>query len=103
MSVANSMGMTVVERTREIGTLRAIGLKCGAGLLLTLVARWGINATNISHVPPNSVSPVPLLIDMDSSRIVFTFILMSLVGLIATYLPARRAAHKDIIGALGHV
>ncbi len=27
MSVANSMGMTVVERTREIGTLRAIGLK----------------------------------------------------------------------------
>ncbi|MDP3689243.1 MAG: FtsX-like permease family protein, partial [Sulfurimicrobium sp.] len=29
MSVANSMGMTVVERTREIGTLRAIGLKQG--------------------------------------------------------------------------
>jgi prolipoprotein diacylglyceryltransferase len=27
MSVANSMSMTVIERTREIGTLRAIGLK----------------------------------------------------------------------------
>ena len=45
MSVANSMGMTVIERTREIGTLRAIGLKRGGvvrlftteSMLLTLL------------------------------------------------------------------
>jgi putative ABC transport system permease protein len=122
MSVANSMGMTVVERTREIGTLRAIGLKrsgvvrlfttesllltligCIAGLLITLGVRWGINVANISYVPPNSVSPVPLLVDMDTRRVVFTFVLMSVVGTLAAYLPARRAARKDIIDALGHV
>ena len=122
MSVANSMGMTVVERTREIGTLRAIGLKrrgvvrlfttesmlltligCGVGLLITLGVRWGINAANVSYVPPNSVSPVPLLVDLDSGRILFTFVLMSVVGTLAAYLPARRAAKKDIIDALGHV
>jgi len=122
MSVANSMGMTVIERTREIGTLRAIGLKrsgvirlftmesmlltmigCVTGLLIALLVRWGVNLANISYVPPNSASPVPLLIDLDLVRTVFTFILMALVGTLAAYMPARRAAKKDIIDALGHV
>lgn len=122
MSVANSMGMTVVERTREIGTLRAIGLKrrgvvllfttesmlltllgCAVGLLLTFAVRWGINAANVSYIPPNSVSPVPLLVDLDRTRILFTFVLMGVVGTLAAFLPARRAAKKAIIDALGHV
>jgi putative ABC transport system permease protein len=122
MSVANSMGMTVIERTREIGTLRAIGLKrsgvirlftiesmlltligCGTGLLIALGVRWGINVANISYTPPNSASAVPLLIDMDTGRIFLTFIMMGVVGTLAAYMPARRAAKKDIIDALGHV
>lgn len=122
MSVANSMGMTVIERTREIGTLRAIGLKrsgvvrlfttesmlltligCGVGLLIALGVRWGINVADIAYVPPNSAGRVPLLIDLDAGRTIFTFILMSVVGTLAAYMPARRAAQKDIIDALGHV
>ena len=122
MSVANSMGMAVVERTREIGTLRAIGLKrngvirlftteslmltligCLTGLLLTFGVRYGINAAHISYTPPNSASPVPLLVDLDLSRTLFTMILMLVVGTLAAYLPARRAAKQAIIDALGHV
>ena len=122
MSVANSMGMTVFERTREIGTLRAIGLKrwgvvrlfttesmlltvigCTVGLLVTLGVRWGINVAYISYTPPSSASPVPLLVDLDVGRVVFTFVLMAVVGTLAAYLPARRAAKKPIIDALGHV
>jgi putative ABC transport system permease protein len=122
MSVANSMGMTVIERTREIGTLRAIGLKhsgvvrlftiesmlltligCTTGLLIMLVVRWGINVADISYVPPNSSSRTSLLIDLDASRILFTFLLMGVVGTLAAYMPARRAAKKPIIDALGHV
>jgi putative ABC transport system permease protein len=122
MSVANSMGMTVIERTREIGTLRAIGLKrsgvirlftmesmlltligCAAGLLITLVVRWGVNAADISYIPPNSAGRVPLLIDFDLLRTLFTFLLMGVVGTLAAWMPARRAAQKDIIDALGHV
>jgi putative ABC transport system permease protein len=122
MSVANSMGMTVVERTREIGTLRAIGLKrsgvvrlfatesmlltlfgCVAGLAITLLVRWGVNHANISYIPPNSVSPMPLLVDLDAERIILAFILMGVVGTLAAYMPAQRAAKKDIINALGHV
>lgn len=122
MSVANSMGMTVIERTREIGTLRAIGLRragvvrifttesllltligCGTGFLLTVLVRYGINVADISYTPPNSVSPTPLLIDLDMRRIVFTCVLMGIVATLAAYLPARRAANKVIIDALGHV
>ena len=40
---------------------------------------------------------------MDIGRVSFTFILMSVVGTLAAYMPARRAARKDIIDALGHV
>ncbi|MFA6922286.1 MAG: FtsX-like permease family protein [Gallionella sp.] len=122
MSVANSMGMTVIERTREIGTLRAIGLKrsgvirlftaesmllsligCITGLSIALLVRWGINTANISYTPPNSASSVPLLVDLDTARILLTFVLMGVVGTLAAYLPARRAAKSDIIDALGHV
>jgi putative ABC transport system permease protein len=122
MSVANSMGMTVVERTREIGTLRAIGLKrggvvrlfttesmlltllgCSLGLFITVAVRWGINLANVSYTPPNSASPVPLLISIDVARVSFTLVLMGVVGTLAAYLPARRAAKKLIIDALGHV
>jgi putative ABC transport system permease protein len=122
MSVANSMGMTVIERTREIGTLRAIGLRrsgvvrifttesflltligCGSGLLITVLVRYGINVADISYTPPNSVSPTPLLVDLDVRRIVFTFVLMGMVATLAAYLPARRAANKLIIDALGHI
>lgn len=122
MSVANSMGMAVVERTREIGTLRAIGLRrggviglfvgeaallvvlgCIAGLLLTLGARYGINLTDISYVPPNQTTPVPLLVDLDVSRVAFTALMMAAVGALAAWMPARRAARQPIIDALGHV
>lgn len=122
MSVANSMGMTVVERTREIGTLRAIGLKrsgvvrlftvesllltligCGVGLTLTLLVRYGINWAHISYTPPNSDSPVPLLVDVDAARIGFTALMMLAVGTLAAWLPARRAARQPVIDALGHV
>ena len=122
MSIANSMGMTVIERTREIGTLRAMGLKrlgvirlfttesllltligCASGLLLTITVRGIVNAAGISYMPPTSATPVSLLIDIDVGRIAFTFILMSLVGLGAAFLPSRRAARRLIIDALGHV
>ncbi|MEW6561869.1 MAG: FtsX-like permease family protein [Pseudomonadota bacterium] len=122
MSVANSMGMTVVERTREIGTLRAIGLKRGGvvrlftaeslllsligivlGALLTFGVRYGINVAHISYTPPNSASAVPLLVDLDAARIGLTALMMLVVGTMAAYLPARRAARQAIIDALGHV
>ena len=44
-----------------------------------------------------------MLISLDIARVTFTFVLMGVVGTLAAYLPARRAARKLIIDALGHV
>ena len=122
MSVANAMSMSVVERTREIGTLRAIGLRrrgvvrlfaveslllvalgCAAGLALTFLLRAGINAADLTYVPPNSTDPVPLLVDFDPRRGAQIALLMCVLGVAATLLPARRAARQPIIESLGHV
>ncbi len=122
MSVANAMGMTVIERTREIGTLRAIGLRrsgvvrlfttesllltlfgCALGLAITFAVRYSINLADIHYTPPDSASPVPLLVDLDFGRTLFTLILMLAVGTFAAWLPARRAARQAIVDALGHV
>ncbi len=122
MSVTNAMSMSVVERTREIGTLRAIGLRrlgvvrlfvteamllvgigCLSGLALTLLVRAGVNAADITYVPPNGTGRIPLLVGIDAGKMIFTFVLLAVLGLVASLFPARRAARQAITVSLAHV
>ncbi len=122
MSVANAMGMSVVERTREIGTLRAIGLRragvvrlfvtealllvglgCLAGMALTLLVRAGVNAAGLSYIPPNATDRVLLLVGLDGARMLSTSGLLGLLGLVAAFFPARRAARRPVTESLAHV
>lgn len=122
LSIANAMSMAVVERTREIGTLRAIGLRRSGiaslfileavllvvvgtltGLLLTSLARYGVNAADIRYVPPSATSPVSLYIGFDSPRTMTAAGVLGVLAVVAAFLPARRAARNPIIESLGHV
>lgn len=122
LSIANAMGMAVVERTREIGTLRAIGVRRGgvtalfvsealllvlvgiaAGLAVTAAARWGVNAADIRYVPPGNTSSVPVHIGFDLARTARVAALLALLSVLAAFLPARRAARHSITESLGHV
>lgn len=123
-TISNTMSMTVVERTVEIGTIRAIGLRrrgiqkmfvaealvLGAlgsllGVAMALVTVWVINQLNLTWTPPGRIEPVPLTV-----RVAGEYLMMigSAAGLIivaslSAVLPATRASRMNIVDALRHV
>jgi putative ABC transport system permease protein len=122
MSTVNTMSMAVLERTREVGTLRALGLKrrgvsmifaveglflglfgCLFGIILNLLV-WGVfQWVSPTYTPPSSSTPVPLMVDLVLGVIVALCVFFGLLSLLAAILPARRAARQNVVEALGHV
>ena len=122
MSVINTMSMAVMERTREIGTMRALGLKqygvkflfTTEGMLLGLLGSllgaaiffsvyFLIVATNPTYVPPASSNPVPLRVDLVWPVLARNVVFMLMLSMIAAFVPARRSAQMSIVDALGHI
>lgn len=122
MSVLNTIGMAVVERTREIGTLRAIGLKrpgvvrlfglesaclgiLGAtlGLIITLTFSGIVGALEPTWEPPVTAREIVWEIRVVPFYLVITFVLLVLFTGLAAIAPASRAAKQSIVDSLGHV
>ncbi|HEX5126256.1 MAG TPA: FtsX-like permease family protein [Rhodocyclaceae bacterium] len=122
MSIVNTLSMSVMERVREIGTLRALGMRrrgivsifaaegaalgamgCLLGVLATVVIGNGVNFAHITYTPPSSSNPVLLSVAVLPATLIGTLLLLSIVSMIAACWPARRAAHIEIVDALGHV
>jgi putative ABC transport system permease protein len=122
MSTVNTMGMAVLERTREIGTLRALGLKRrGVSLLFALeggvlglfgsligvllhIVGWAIiRAYPPTYTPPGISTPVPLIVDLVPGLLLVLMLCLILLSLFAAIIPARRAAGQNVVEALGHV
>jgi putative ABC transport system permease protein len=123
-TVSNTMNTAVVERTVEIGTLRAIGLRqsgirglfvtegtllgvFGAllGVVLAFVASAIVNSLNIPWVPPSTVEPVPLtiLVAGETRMIVGTTIGLVCIAIVSAWWPSYRAAQMKVVEALRHV
>ena len=120
LSVTNSVNMTLFERTREFGTLLALGDKpgtvfrlimtesallgffgAGLGIFLGCAAALAVSAIGIPMPPPpNANIGYTALIRLVPQEIV----LAGLVGFIATclaaVLPARRASRLNVVEAL---
>ncbi len=122
MSTVNTMGMAVLERTREIGTLRALGLKRrGVSMLFALEGGllglfgsligvflhsvgWGaIRAFSPTYTPPGVSTPVTLIIDLVPQVLTVLMVCLIILSLMAAIIPARRAARQNVVDALGHV
>lgn len=122
ITTINTMGMAVLERTREIGTLRALGLKFrGVSILFTLEGAflgffgsilgiilhtcvWAIiKAKPPYYIPPGFSVPVAMRVDMVPQMLVFLLLCFVLLSTLAAIIPARRAARKNIVDSLGHV
>jgi len=123
-TVSNTMNTAVVERTVEIGTLRAIGLRrrgirtmfIAEGLLLGLTgAIVGalaailisalINVAGLTWLPPGSAEPLPLIVRVwgQTTMIVGTTLGLIVVAAVSAWWPARQAARMNVVDALRHV
>ena len=123
LAAANTMTMSVFERTREIGTLLAIGMErrqvrnlfLAEGLLMglggsiagavgSLLIRAAINAGRITLPPPPGATNGGVLhVELIPVAFLVGFVLMTVTLLAASWWPARRAARLDPVEALTHV
>jgi ABC-type antimicrobial peptide transport system permease subunit len=109
--VANTMMMSIYERTREIGTLRALGWRkrrilgqvVQESLLLCLAA--GVFGSVLGVVLVELIGLVPganayLTIRWDASIFLQSIVLALAVGLVASLYPAWRASRMQPVEAL---
>jgi putative ABC transport system permease protein len=113
VGLLNTFRMILIERTREIGTIRAVGMQRkqvrnlflteavilalgGAigGLILALIA-----GTVVSNIPITSDTPIVMFLDGNTFAfpinivgILGTLGILTVITLLSAYLPARRAA-----------
>lgn len=121
MSVINTVSMAIMERTREIGTLRALGVKrrgivglfaaesmllgtLGSllGMVLTVITWLGVALLKPTWIPPQITRRVPLEVYLVPDYMLYSVLLLIVLSLAAASLPARAAARMQIVGALGH-
>jgi putative ABC transport system permease protein len=122
-AVVNVISMSVIERTREIGTLRAMGtspeeivrhfilealmigmIGVSLAMLLAGSVAVGLSFADLQMPPPPARSQgYPLVIYIDTYLYAGTAIFVLLLCVVAAYLASRKAAQKPIVEALTHV
>ncbi|MGW0774618.1 ABC transporter permease [Streptomyces sp. NPDC002835] len=111
LGVVNTLALSVVERTREIGLMRAIGLSrrqlrrmirlesvvialFGALLGLGLGMGWGTSAQQLLALEGLGVLEIPW------ATIITVFVGSAFVGLFAALVPAFRAGRMNVLNAI---
>jgi putative ABC transport system permease protein len=123
-AVVNTMTMNVMERTNEIGTIRAMGVRrsgvrsqfilegaligaigATAGALLGVAIAALVNSAGLTWVPPGNSGAVPFQVDVLKHPLLMgvTWLVLTLVAIAAALIPANRAARLSVVDALRHV
>lgn len=122
-SIANTMTMSVFERVKEIGTLRAIGTKksgilmlflwegfligiIGAvlGIIAGILVAQGINLCGGIYIPPPPAMNrgYQALILIVPGVLLYAFLSTVIISTISSFYPALRATRLSIVESLGH-
>ena len=111
VGVANTVALSISERTREIGILRAVGLpRAGVSRMIRLEAVMTCVAGAAIGTIVGIFLGASLRLTLDNigfttlavpwPTILMFFALASLSGVLAAQLPARRAANLDVLEAI---
>ena len=120
--VTNAMAMAIIERTREIGTLRAlgtlpsqllrtlalegmvlggVGAACGAALAFGVSMLLYVVPVQMPP-PPGSSRGYPLNVEVDPTLYLATVLAMVALAMLASAWVARRTVHTPVVQALAH-
>jgi putative ABC transport system permease protein len=122
-SVANTMVMSIFERTREIGTMMAMGttrasvwrLFLAEGLLIgiiggvagLLMGAGASSAINHAHFmlppPPGYTQGYPLRVMLQPGILITAFAIAVSTSTLSSIIPALKASRMKIVDALGHI
>ncbi|EEP75163.1 hypothetical protein MCAG_05490 [Micromonospora sp. ATCC 39149] len=113
LGIVNTLALSVLERTRELGLLRAIGLRRAQtmrmitveavvisvfGALLGVAVGTGLGAAVVRALKDEGITDLVL----PWSQMGIFLGLAALIGMIAAALPAVRAARINVLGAIAH-
>ncbi|MFC8848224.1 MULTISPECIES: ABC transporter permease [unclassified Micromonospora] len=113
LGIVNTLALSVLERTRELGLLRAIGLRRAQtmrmitveavvisvfGALLGVAVGTGLGAAVVRALKDEGITDLVL----PWSQMGIFLGLAALIGVVAAALPAVRAARINVLGAIAH-
>ena len=113
LGIVNTLTLSVFERTRELGLLRAVGMTARQvrrmirweavvvavfGALLGVVVGMVFGAAIVRAVPDDFIATITV----PWRRIMGFIIVANIFGLLAAILPARRASRMKVLDAIAH-
>ena len=121
-SILEVLTMSFLERTREVGSIRAIGthrwqvfrmfvregvvmgflgglIGIGIGLATSTI----VNASGVTWVAPSTIEPQPLVIGATPTSVVTPFVIALVASSIGALYPAWKSARLQVVKALSYV
>jgi putative ABC transport system permease protein len=119
LSIVNSLTLGILERTRELGTLKALGfsseqivgifvreavwlagMSIGLGLIVSLVIAHAVNAANFNYTSPNVEGELKFLLSPNMSLYTIFALALFFIAIFTSYRVSRKKMRSSPIELL---